>query len=131
MRVAVIFFLFLCFSFLGRYNFFYPKASHSRIHIASTLGFLKTTYSELFHSSENQIRKNKIPGKGKDHFLIIEDEEDHVFVRKIVLSTQYFITLSLFFGLISVIKYFKIGLPFCRQVSNSSYKYILQRVLRI
>ena len=126
MRVTVFFFLFLCFSFLGSANYFYSSPNHS-----STSSFDKTTHSTLLNTATTQIDKNTGLGSDENHFVITEDEEDHVFDRKIVLVTQCFGTLSPSLGLISITKYFKILLPFCSHLSNSSFKYILQRVLRI
>lgn len=131
MRVTVLFFLFLCFSFLGSTDYLYSSPNHSGIYNPSTSSFNKTTHSVLLKIATTQIDKNTGLGSDENNFVITEDEEDHVFDRRIVFVTQYFATLSPSLGLISSIKYFKIALPFCSHLSNSSFKYILQRVLRI
>lgn len=131
MRITVVFFLFLCFSFLGGSNYLYSSPNHAGAHHSSASGLNKTIYSELFNKATSQIGKHTGLDIEENHFIITEDEEDHVFDRKLVLITQYFATLSPSFGLISITKYFKVSLPSCSHLNNSTFKYILQRVLRI
>lgn len=132
MRVTVVFFLFLCFSFLGSTSYFFSSPNHSITNQSSASSINKTTHRELLNTvATSQLNKHTELVIEENHFVITEDEEDHVSDRKLVLTTQFFASLSPYFGLTSIIKYFKVSLPFCSHLSNSPFKYILQRVLRI
>ncbi|WP_316791870.1 hypothetical protein [Pedobacter frigoris] len=79
------------------------------------------------------VVKNTNLSEQKEEFVTLEDENDDlVFSRKYVLAAKFFITLAYASVLVYFYQQFKNRLPFCKHLSyTSSYKYILQRVLRL
>jgi len=124
MRVAIIFFLSLFCFLLGGHS---SAVANAR-------------YADYCHSSAETIEKpsptkfsSTFPHETvKEYFFNVEDEdEDFTFVRKYVLQAKYFILFTYTVILSSICKH-RETLPFCSHFSYiSSYKYILQRVLRI
>ena len=134
MRIVVIFFLFLCFSLSGMYDYVHLDAYQNRISYSPAQNIEKTQQAKFTNAYRDfTVTKNTSLGKEKEHFVIVEDEEeDHVSARKYVLLVRYFTTLSLAFNFNYSLSIFKDSLPFCTHLSySSSYKYITQRVLRI
>lgn len=134
MRIAVIFFLFLCFSLSGVNDYVHLDAYQNRISYSQVQNIKKTQQAKFTNANKDfTVPKYTSLGKEKEHLLINnEEEEDYVSARKYVLLVRYFTTLSLTFNFNYSLSIFKDSLPFCTHLSySSSYKYITQRVLRI
>jgi hypothetical protein len=122
MRVAAVFFLFLSFLLL-RTGFCHSAAQHTK----------KTLQTELKNTDQGfHVIKNTSLSEKKEDFISIEDDDDLASTRKYVLVVKSFITVAYTSILIDFYNTFKNRLPFCKHLSyTSSYKYILQRVLRL
>jgi hypothetical protein len=134
MKTAVVFFLSLCFFLLGGSNFVYAGAHHSTSSYSTVQKIEKSQQEKLLIANQGLPEvKNSTIGDKKEDFISVEDEDDDlVSVRKSVLPAKYFATLTYASTLIYSNAYFKNRLPFCKHLSYaSSYKYILQRVLKI
>ena len=134
MRVVIIFFLTLCFSFSRASDhvdtdiYLNSINSSTAQNVETSQQINSTNTSQGFTISKNSdLRKSKV------NFLIVEsEEEDHVFATKYILLTNYLSALSFAFNSNYSYSYLKASLPFYTQLSNkSSYKYITQRSLRI
>ncbi|HEX8607957.1 MAG TPA: hypothetical protein VF679_04895 [Pedobacter sp.] len=79
------------------------------------------------------LHKTKSITEIKEDFINLEDDdEEFVATKKFAELTKYYVTLAYASILIHFYNYLKNRLPFCKHLSySSSYKYILQRVLRI
>ena len=124
MKAVVVFFLSLFFLLLGGSHSVYSETHHSKISSATIQKFEKSKQVNL---------RNSIPGEKKEEFISVEDEDDdQVFVRKSVVPAKYVMALTYASILIYSNYRPKNRLPFCKHLSYiSSYKYILQRVLKI
>lgn len=133
MRGVIAFVLFLSFLLLKgndmayagiRQNSKYSPAQQINKTQPTRLGSADPGFPIIKHTSQNEQ---------KEEFVTLEDEnEDLVFNRKYVLLAKYFVTLTYASALICYCQHFKNRLPFCKHLSyTSSYKYILQRVLRL
>lgn len=134
MKTAVVFFLSLCFFLLGRLNHVYAGAHYSTSNYSTVQKIEKLQQAKLVIANQGLPEvKNSTIGDKKEDFISVEDEDDDlVSVRKSVLPAKYFATLNYASILIYSNAYFKNRLPFCKHLSyTSSYKYILQRVLKI
>jgi hypothetical protein len=134
MKTAVVFFLSLCFFLLGGSNHVYAGTHQSTISYSTVQKVEKSQQTNLVIASQglSEVKTSTI-GDKKEDFISVEDEDDDlVSVRKSVLPAKYFATLTYASILIYSNAYFKNRLPFCKHLSyTSSYKYILQRVLKI
>ncbi|TDO19548.1 hypothetical protein CLV32_4170 [Pedobacter duraquae] len=136
MKVAVVFFFSLCFLVLKGGNYAHAE-SHSSISSYSPAEHIVKTdhnkYSSLIQDSP--FYKNTNLSDYPDDLTSIEtedDTEDFSFTGKLMLSANYFLTLVLISAFVNFYNYLKNRLPFCRHLSfTSSYKYILQGVLRL
>lgn len=136
MRIVVVFALFLFFLLFGSYHDVRAEAITRASNYSSASIITGVSHERSVNTYQDLplIKSNGFIEK-KDDFTRVEnedEEEDVVFARKYILLTKYFVTLAC----VSVFSYFynyiKNRLPFCRHFSyTSSYKYILQRVLRI
>jgi hypothetical protein len=135
MKVAIVFFLSLCFLLLiGRTDAF-AGIHRDTFNYSSAQYIGKKQQAQLENLNLNfpVIKDNGFNDK-KEEFVSLEneDDDDSLFSRKQVLLAKYFITLAYASLLICFYNYFKNRLPFCRHLSySSSYKYLLQRVLRL
>ncbi|MDB5120740.1 MAG: hypothetical protein JWN56_1958 [Sphingobacteriales bacterium] len=132
MRVAYLFFLSLCFLLLGGCNYGYNGAHHNRSYsqVQTPETIQKVKVVNL--SQDFPVITNASLSEEKAYIVSFEDEdEDLDFARKYVLLAKCFFILSYSFIFSSFYNYFKDTLPFCKHLSYCSYKYILQRVLRI
>lgn len=78
------------------------------------------------------LRKNTSLNDNREDFISIEDDDEQTVSWKQVLPAKVFTSPDYSSLLISFHHYQKNRLPFCKHFSyTSSYKYILQRVLRI
>ena len=136
MKVIVIFFLSLIFLVLKGNNSAQAEV-HSSISSYSPAQHIGKTENNKISSviQDSPLYKNNSFTDNTDELMSIENEddgEDFSFTGKQLLATNYFITLVLISVLVSFHNYLKNRLPFCRHLSyTSSYKYILQGVLRL
>lgn len=132
MRPAVLFLLFLCFFLLRGHVELYAGGHHSSSHSSvqraeksalPRFGNIRD-FAQVRHSSFNEKRED---------FISVEDEDEELDSgKKFLLQAKYFITLACVSIFFFFYNYFKNRLPFCKHLSyTSSYKYILQRVLRL
>lgn len=134
MRVAIVFLLFLCFLLLKGYGDVYAGAHHNRVGYILAGQIYKTQQKKSLIANQGaQLMKNSNLNEKKEDLISVEDDdEEPVFNRKYVVLVKYFITLAWASVLIHFYSCFKNRLPFCKHLSYaSSYKYILQRVLRL
>lgn len=98
------------------------------IHAASsTLQFASTS-----HDQHAFIHKAAEHAKAHEYISIANEDEDPTNGRKLLLIGKFIATLAWIYTLYHFFNYSKNRLPFCSHLSYlSSYKYILQRVLRI
>lgn len=133
MKAAIAFFLSLCFLLLGRYDAVHAGDYHLGNQLPAQQ-IEKTQLTKLRNTNQafSLVKSNHLIEKREDLMSAEDEVEDLVFSRKYVLLSKYFITLACASLLIYCCSYFKNRLPFCKHLSYaSSYKYILQRVLRI
>ena len=134
MKAAVVFFLSLCFLLLGRYDHVDAGLYHHRVSHSPAQHMEKTLLTKFRNTDQAFLLiKNNSLSEKRENFLNAEDEaEDFAFSRKYISLPRYFIALTYASVLIFFYSYSKNRLPFCKHLSYaSSYKYILQRVLRI
>lgn len=134
MKTVILFCLSLFFLLLGGHNYAHARAQHNTVASTPTQNIEKPQQTKLINTNQDlPVIKNNTLSEKREDFVSIEDEDDDsVFARKSVLPTKYFITLAYVTTLISPNSYVKNRLPFCKHLSyTSSYKYILQRVLKI
>ena len=123
MKPVIIFFFSLCFILTGGYKYSHTEVQEIR----------KTAQAKFGNPDHDSsiLKKHHLSEKRED-FLGDEDDEDLTFSRKYFSQVKYFITLAYASVLVCLYHYFKNRLPFCRHLSyTASYKYLLQRVLRI
>jgi len=135
MKVAVLLFLYSFFLLLSGHQHAYAGGHHARICSYSPAQHVAKVEAAKF-GHVNQIfpiiKDNSLNEKREDFVSVEDDDDDLIFSRKNVLLVRYFFTLAYASILIAFYSYFKNRLPFCKHLSySSSYKYILQRVLRI
>ena len=123
MRVITVFFLFLGFLLL-RSGFCYSAAQY--IEKTQQTNFANTD------QSLHLVKHNNLSDKKEEFISVEDDDDDLVSARKYVSVVKSFIVLACTTILIDFYSSFKNRLPFCKHLSyTSSYKYILQRVLRL
>jgi len=134
MGTLVRFMLSLFFLFLGGYTSTFASVHHDKISDSIVQHGTKVQQAKIGNlNSDRFIVKNSHLNEKKEDFFSIEDEdEDVVFSGTDLLLHKYFITLSYASTSTYSNNYFNVRLPFCRHLSyTSSFKYILQRVLRL
>lgn len=105
------------------------KTRCSSAHLAGKSHQVKAEKTGL-HSS--RIKSKKLPGKKEDLISLENEVDDISFGRKYVLLSECILTIAYASFLFFIAGYLKNRLPFCWHLSYiSSYKYILQRVLRL
>jgi len=132
MRVVILFVLTLCFFLFTGCPYSYSHSNTQDIHkskekIRETHAALKDIEPAFF------LHKSKTLTEIKEDFINLEDDDEELVVtRKYAELTKYYVTLAYASILVHFYNYLKNRLPFCKHLSySSSYKYILQRVLRI
>ncbi len=136
MREVVVFFLSLCLLLLRWHGDACARVRHDSLCFSAALQIEKAKEIKFENISQNFpiVKDNSLNDK-KEEFIGVEDDDDDdnlVFARKHFILIKYFITLAYTSLLISFYNYLKNRLPFCRHLSyTSSFKYILQRVLRL
>ncbi|WP_316819135.1 hypothetical protein [Pedobacter nyackensis] len=135
MKAAIVFFFSLCFLLLKGHTDVYAAIHDDSFSYSSAQHVEKKQQTHLETTNQDlPVIKDASLNSKKDEFVSLEneDDDDSMFSRKYVLLTKYFITLAYASVLVCFYNYFKNRLPFCRHLSySSSYKYILQRVLRL
>jgi len=136
MKTAVIFLLTLCFFLIGGTKAAQSPEAHRSCSIHS-VSHLDATSQQLNLLQDNSalpvFQKDLAYQKKAEVISSIEDEDDELIsAKKQVLFVKYLIVVAYTSVLIHLFKNFKNRLPFCTHFSyTSSYKYLLQRVLRI
>jgi hypothetical protein len=132
MRVVILFVLSLCFFLFTGCPYSYSHINTQDIpkpneKINETHAAIKVINPAFF------LHKIKSITEIKEDFINLEDDdEEFVVTRKFAELTRYYVTLAYASILVHFYNYLKNRLPFCKHLSySSSYKYILQRVLRI
>jgi hypothetical protein len=134
MRVAIVFFLSLC--FFTFVNNFQANAETRR----NTGGQILISHIEKIQQTANRnfdvdlpaFRKNTLTETNDEIVIAVDEDEDFVFNKKNILPPRYFLVLHSTSISFYPYSYSKKRLAFCNYLSyNSSPKYILQRVLRI
>jgi hypothetical protein len=132
MRVAFLFVLSLCFFVLSglHYSHAHPTSQATQTKIQS---IVKSQPLSIAAKPDYFFHKNRTISEVKEDFINVEeDDEEFVIARKHIELVNYFVTLAYASILVHFFNYLKNRLPFCKHLSyTSSYKYILQRVLRI
>lgn len=134
MKAVILFLLSLCFLLLGRYDLAYAEANHNDASYPSAQNIEKLQQAKFINTNQElPIIKNNCFSEQKEDFISVENEdEDFVSARKLVLPVKYIISLANSSVLSNSNNYVKNRLPCCKHLSyTSSYKYILQRVLKI
>ena len=134
MRTIVLFFLFLCFLFVGRHYHAYGSdhPNGTRNTVAQTTDKIKQlSFSVINH--DHAVVKSNSTGQGGS-FLIsdLDEDENNPLARRYLLLAKYSLIVSYTLVLSYLFSCLKESLPVIRHLSyTSSYKYIVQRALRI
>ncbi|WP_214225974.1 hypothetical protein [Pedobacter sp. B4-66] len=134
MKTVILFLLSLCFLLLGRSDHAYAGAHQNTASYSSALNTEKPQLTKFINTAQDlPVIKSNCFSEQREDFISVENEdEDFVSARKSALPVKYIITLAYASILNSSSNYVKNRLPFCKHFSyTSSYKYILQRVLKI
>lgn len=134
MRVLYLFFIFLCFLLLGSCNYAYAGANHHNTGYSVVQNIEKRQQIKFANTNQDYlIIKNGSLSDDDDYLIDVEDEDENVvFASKYVILTKCFLALSHTLILNYLYSPFKDRLLVCRRlIYTSSYKYILQRTLRI
>ncbi|RZM26473.1 MAG: hypothetical protein EOO88_16880 [Pedobacter sp.] len=136
MKVAVVFFLSVFFLMLKSGNSAQAEVRSSFSTYSPALHVGKSAQTKFSNiNQESPLFKNTNLTDLPEDLLSIEnddDSEDFSYTGKLLLSANYFITLVFFSAFVHFCSTQKNRLPFCSHLSfTSSYKYILQGVLRL
>lgn len=133
MRVVVIFSL-LLFSFLvGSHDTVYAGVGHGNTYYSQAQLSEKAQRQKPGKLEQKRIiKKNTILNEDEEFFGIENENDGPVFSRKYVLLAESSVIVVYASILFCFYHYQKKRLPFCKHLSyTASYKYILQRTLRI
>jgi len=134
MKTVVVFFLSLCFLILGKHGYAYVGTHHSANSHSPAQHIEKLQPTKFINTTQDlpTVKSNTFSEKREDFLSVENEDEDFVSARKSTLPVKYILTLAYAPALIYSNNYVKNRLPFCKHLSyTSSYKYILQRVLKI
>lgn len=134
MRCTIVFFLLLCSVLFGGYNDVYSEVHHNSTTYGTTAWHIDKIQQVKFENTNKvfPVVKNNSVTEKKEESFSLEDEDEEVMPTRRYILVKYFTTLVHASILICFYSYFKNRLPFCSYLSyTSSYKYILQRVLRL
>lgn len=135
MRIGVLLFLFMFFLMLTGSNPGNTVVHHNKISYQPTQNIVKAQQCRLEYANLGlPIIINDNLNQKKDDLISLadDDDDDLLSARKFVIVTKHFVALSYAFISFHFCDYHKNRLPFCRHFSyTSSFKYILQRVLRL
>lgn len=131
MKPLVVIFLSVFFLFLRGYSHAYAGSPHDKTSGSFAPNLNKTpgeklTIADQHHTAFEKARTSK---EQVDFFSNEDDDDDLVFARKLVLLA---LTTVAYLFIFNSFDRYSNRLPFCWHLSyTSSYKYILQRVLRL
>jgi hypothetical protein len=130
---TVVFFLFLCFLLLKGYDYASAGVHHAGPHYSSA-HYIEKSNQVKFESTNQKfpvIISHSLSEKKEELISLENEDEDLSFTRKYVLADCILALIFAWFLLFPG-TYLKKRLPFCWHLSyTSSYKYILERALRI
>lgn len=132
MRV-VVFFLSLCFLLLKGYNYAHAEIPHTTPGYTAGHSFEKLNQIKLARPDQDHfsITSNSTNQKKEELISLEIEDEDLSFSRKYIL-TRCLLALIYASALFFLASYLKKRLPYCWHLSyTSSFKYILERALRI
>jgi hypothetical protein len=132
MRAAVLSALLLCFCLFTGTKFSYSGTDKNEVTVSSQ----KIISSHQGYTTQPpvgiSVRKNIKVSDNREDFISIEDEDDLIVTRKFSVPVKYILLPDYNQLLVTFYNFPNNRLPFCTHFSyTSSYKYILQRVLRI
>lgn len=134
MRTIVLFFLFLCFLFVGRHYHAYGNARTNGLRntVAQTTDKIKQLGYSIINHDHAAIKRNSAAHGGHDLVTDLDEDEYNQSARRYVLLDKYSLIVSFTLVLSYLYSCIKERLPIVRHLSYiSSYKYIAQRALRI
>jgi hypothetical protein len=134
MRTIVLFFLFLCFLFVGRHYHAYDsvRANGLRNTVAQTTDKIKQLGFSIIKHDDAVIKHHSAAHDGNFPITDFDEDENNPSARRYILLAQYSLIVSFTLVLSYLFTYLKERLPIIRHLSYiSSYKYIVQRALRI
>ncbi len=135
MRIDVLLFLLLFFLVITGSNPVTTGVHHNKTSYQPTQNIVKAQQCRLEYANLGlPLIINDNLSQKKDDFISLadDDDDDLIFSRKLVVVAKQFVTLSYTFISVHFCNYHKNRLPFCSHFSyTSSFKYILQRVLRL
>lgn len=133
MRTVVLFFLFLCFLFVGRHYHAYGNVPANRLRntVAQTTDKIKQLSYSIIHHELATVKSHGAVTDG--NYLVTDlDEDEYSSARRYILLAKYSLIVSYIVVLSYLFTCFKERLPIIRHLSYiSSNKYIVQRALRI
>jgi len=134
MKSFIVFFLSLCLLILGKHGYACAGTNLNTSSYSSAQNIEKLQPTKFINTTQDLpvVKSNTFSEKREDFISVENEDEDYVSAKKSVLSVKYIITLAYAATLNNSFNYIKNRLPFCKHLSyTSSYKYILQRVLKI
>jgi hypothetical protein len=133
MKVVVIYLLFLFSLLLKTHDNVYAGVRHNSTHYSQTQHIQKAAKAQLGNvDGRHFIKRNTVLIEEKEFFGIENEDDTQVFSRKDVLLSDSSVIIVYASILFCFYYYQKKRLPFCKHFSyTASYKYILQRTLRI
>ena len=133
MRTVVLFFLFLCFLFVGRHYHVYGSAHNLGLRntVAQTTDKIKQlSYSVI--SNQHAVVKAHSNVQDGNYLVTDFDEDEYSSAKRYILLAKYSLIVSYILVLSYLFTYIKERLPVIGHLSYiSSCKYIVQRALRI
>ena len=134
MRTVVLFFLFLCFLFVGRHYHAYGNMPSNGLRntVAQTTDKIKQLGYSIINN-EHAVVKTHSKVQGGNYLISdFDEDENNPSARRYVLLAKYSLIVAYTIVLSYLVTCLKERLPIIRHLSYiSSYKYIVQRALRI
>jgi len=134
MRTVVLFFLFLCFLFVGRHYHAYGNATCNGLRntVAQATDKIKQLRYALVSNDHAVVKTHSTAHRGHELVTDFDEDEYNSSARRYILLDKYSLIVSFTLVLSFLYSCTKERLPVVRYLSYiSSYKYIAQRALRI
>lgn len=134
MRTVVLFFLFLCFLFVGRHYHAYGNmpANGLRNTVAQTTDKIKQLSFSIIKHDPAVVKKHSKVQDGNYLISDFDEDENSLLARRYMLMAKFSLIVAYTLVLSYLITCLEERLPVVRHLSYiSSYKYIVQRALRI
>jgi len=134
MRTIVLFFLFLCFLFVGRHYHAYEsvRANGLRNTVAQTTDKIKQLNYSIIKHDLAVVKKHSKVQDGNYLISDFDEDENNPSAKRYMLMAKYSLIVAYTIVLSYLITCLEERLPVIRHLSYiSSYKYIVQRALRI